>query len=358
MKTVLVTGGAGFIGSHLCERLIARGDRVVCYDNFDPYYAPAVKERNLAALAGAPGFTLVRGDVREADRLTEVVRETGAGHIVHLAALAGVRPSLESPARYQEVNVGGTTNVLEAARKTGIPSVVMASSSSVYGANEKTPFHEDDPVCAPISPYAASKRATELAGYVHHHLYDMDVICHRFFTVYGPRQRPDMAIAKFTQRVMRGQPIQMFGDGSTRRDYTFVDDIVDGLVASLDRARGLGFQIFNLGNSETVALRDLIPAIRRVAGRDPIIEMRPTQMGDVTITSANIEKASRLLGFAPRTGIEDGLMRYHAWLWSQGGSGLWLDEGRRPEPKVRPVPGSLRAHGEASGDALPLLRAA
>jgi len=356
VKTVIVTGGAGFIGSHLCERLVRRGDRVVCYDNFDPYYDAAVKERNLAALGGVPGFTLVRGDVREAGRLTEVLREQGASHVVHLAALAGVRPSLESPALYQEVNVAGTTNVLEAARKAGIGSVVMASSSSVYGANEKTPFHEDDPVCAPISPYAASKRAAELAGYVHHHLYDMDVICHRFFTVYGPRQRPDMAIAKFTQRIMRGQSIEMFGDGSTRRDYTFVDDIVDGIVASLDRARGLGFQIFNLGNSETVSLRDLIETIGRVVGREPIIEMRPTQPGDVTITSADIEKANRLLGYAPRTHIEDGLFRYHAWLWNQGGSGLGRGERRRPAPKMRPLPGTLA--GRAARAERPLLKAA
>ena len=355
MKTVLVTGGAGFIGSHLCERLVQRGDRVVCYDNFDPYYDVGIKERNLAALVDTPGFTLVRGDIREAGRLTEVLRETGADHVVHLAALAGVRPSLESPALYQEVNVAGTTNVLEAARKAGIRSVVMASSSSVYGANEKTPFHEDDPVCAPISPYAASKRAAELAGYVHHHLYDMDVICHRFFTVYGPRQRPDMAIAKFTQRVMRGQPIEMFGDGSTRRDYTFVDDVVDGIVASVDRAHGLGFQIFNLGNSETIALSDLIASIGRVVGREPIIETRPEQRGDVTITSADIEKAARLLGYAPQTRIEDGLFRYHAWLWSQGGSGLRADAKHRPAPKARPLPGTLASRARA---AAPLLKAA
>jgi UDP-glucuronate 4-epimerase len=319
VKTVLVTGGAGFIGSHLCERLIGRGDCVVCYDSFDPYYEPWRKEQNLAAIRRDPCFNLVRGDIRDAEQLDKVMTHFAVSHVVHLAARAGVRPSLEEPALYQQVNVCGTTNVLEAARRVGIGQVVMASSSSVYGANTKTPFHEDDPVLQPISPYAASKRATELIAFTYSHLYGMDVLCHRFFTVYGPRQRPDMAISKFVHRVLRGEPIEMYGDGTTRRDYTFIEDIVDGLVASVDRARGLGFQIFNLGNSQTVMLGELIAAIGRAAGCVPDIRPRPEQPGDVKITYASIEKAARLLDYRPATGIEEGIAHYVSWLRANSG---------------------------------------
>ncbi len=339
MKTILVTGGAGFIGSHLCTRLIARGDCVVCYDSFDPYYDPADKERNLASIKADPCFTLVRADIRDAGRLERALKEYAVSHVVHLAARAGVRPSLEEPVLYQEVNVAGTTNVLEAAHKAGIRSVVMASSSSVYGANTKVPFHEDDPVLQPISPYAASKRATELIAYVYSHLYNMDVLCHRFFTVYGPRQRPDMAISKFVHRVLYGLPIEMYGDGSTRRDYTFVGDIVAGLVASIDRAPGMGFQVFNLANSQTVALRELIDTIGRVIGREPRVHPRPEQPGDVKMTYADVGKAQQMLGYNPTTCIEQGIYAYVDWL-------LGLNEGvetadTRPSPAAVPPSRSL-----------------
>lgn len=317
MRTILVTGGAGFIGSHLCERLIERGDRVTCFDNFDPYYDPVRKERNIASLGGHPRFKLVRGSIVDAAHLEEILEKHRVDGVVHLAARAGVRPSLEQPAAYQEVNVTGTTNVLEAARKAGIRSVVLASSSSVYGANTKVPFSESDPVEQPISPYAASKRACELMAHVYHAIYGMDVICHRFFTVYGPRQRPDMAISKFIDRVQRGATIDIYGDGSTRRDYTYVDDIVSGVIASVDRAEGMGFQIFNLGNSQTVALCELVDAVGCALDREPLLKYRPEQPGDVKITYANTEKARRMLGYAPATLIEVGLARYVEWLRSE-----------------------------------------
>lgn len=318
MKKVLVTGGAGFIGSHLCEALTERGDQVVCYDNLDPYYSPTRKTQNLLGVSSDPNFTLVLGDIRDAERLSAVLERCEITHVVHLAARAGVRPSLEQPTLYQDVNVGGTTTVLECARLAGVRSVVMASSSSVYGANTKVPFHEDDPVLSPISPYAASKRATELIAFTYAHLYQMDVLCHRFFTVYGPRQRPDMAISKFVDRIRRGESIDMYGDGSTRRDYTYIGDIVQGLMASVDRAAGMGFQIFNLGNSRTVALSELIATIGRVVGREPIVSRKPMQPGDVEITFADTEKAGRMLGFRAGTDIADGIAHYAEWLLGIG----------------------------------------
>jgi UDP-glucuronate 4-epimerase len=314
LRTILVTGGAGFIGSHLCERLIERGDRVTCFDSFDPYYDPDRKLRNLEAILDDPHFTLVRGNIVNGGLLQDVMQEHRVDRVVHLAARAGVRPSLEEPALYQEVNVAGTTNVLEAARKSNIRSVILASSSSVYGANTKVPFCETDPVDQPISPYAASKRACELIAHVYHALYGMDVICHRFFTVYGPRQRPDMAISKFMDRVQRGVPIDIFGDGSTRRDYTYVDDIVSGIVASIDRANGMGFQVFNLGNSHTVTLCELVAAIGDALRIEPLLRYRPEQLGDVKITFANTDKARKMLDYAPATPIELGLSRYVSWL--------------------------------------------
>jgi len=321
-SAILVTGGAGFIGSHVCERLLARGERVVCYDNFDPYYDPAVKERNLAHIREHPGFALVRADILDAGRLAVVLKGHEIDRIIHLAARAGVRASLREPTLYQQVNVGGTTNILEAARQAGIRSVVLASSSSVYGANTAVPFHEDDPVNQPISPYAASKRAAELAAFAHCHLYGMDALCLRFFTVYGPRQRPDMAISRFVDRVRRGEPIEMYGDGTTRRDYTFVEDIVAGVIAAVDRAPGMGFQVFNLGNSQTVALCDLIQSIGRAVGRRPEVRIAPEQPGDVQVTYASVEKAKRLLGYAPRTSLDEGLARYVEWLKAEEAVGV------------------------------------
>lgn len=323
-RNLLVTGGAGFIGSHLCERLIERGDRVTCFDNFDPYYDPDRKMRNLEGVFGHSRFKLVRGNIVDGGLLQDVMAEHAVDGVVHLAARAGVRPSLEEPALYQEVNVGGTANVLEAARKSGIRSVVMASSSSVYGANTKVPFCETDPVDQPISPYAASKRACELMAHVYHSLYGMDVICHRFFTVYGPRQRPDMAISKFVDRVQRGLPIDVYGDGSTRRDYTFVDDVVAGVIASVDRAEGLGLQIFNLGNSQTITLCGLVDAIGNALGTEPLLRHRPEQLGDVKITYANIDKARRMLDYSPATPLDLGLSRYVSWLREKEGARAYV----------------------------------
>jgi UDP-glucuronate 4-epimerase len=314
LETILVTGGAGFIGSHLCERLIDDGHRVVCFDNFDPYYDPNRKRRNLAALERSERFHLVCGDIRDAPALQLLLRENRIDAIAHLAARVGVRSSLHSPVAYQDVNVSGSTTVLEAARGAGIGTVVMASSSSVYGSNVKSPFHEDDPVVEPISPYAASKRSMELVGRVYAHLYGMDVICLRFFTVYGPRQRPDMAISTFVERVRSGLPIEVFGDGSALRDYTYIGDIVNGFTAALYRAHGIGFQIANLGNSHTVALKDLICEIGRALDREPRVINRPTEPGDVNMTCADVRKAAELFGFQPVTPIWEGIRRYVEWV--------------------------------------------
>lgn len=310
----MITGAAGFIGSHLCERLLEQGDRVVGYDNFDPYYEEELKEANIREVLSNPGFKLVRGDILDLSSVYRLFQEFEPDKLVHLAAKAGVRPSLEDPAGYQRVNVEGLTNVLQAAHRIGVNQLVLASSSSVYGANTKIPFNEDDPVNHPISPYAASKRAGELIAAVYHHLYGMHIASLRFFTVYGPRQRPDMAIAKFCRRAMDGVPIEMYGDGATQRDYTFIDDIIDGVVASLDRVGDFGFEIINLGNSQTVSLAYLIETIYKALDISPNIIRRPMQPGDVEITYADVSKAARLLGYHPHTSIEHGLAKYVEWL--------------------------------------------
>lgn len=317
-ETVLVTGGAGFIGSHLCEALIKRGDSVLCFDSFDAFYDPSQKRRNLEGLKRAPNFDIVQGDILDVEQLEDAMREANVSQIVHLAARAGVRPSLQQPALYYRVNVEGTINLLEIARRMEINSVVLASSSSVYGANSKVPFEETDAVEQPISPYAASKRGMELAASVYPRLYGMDVLCHRFFTVYGPRQRPDMAINKFVRAVSQGQPIEMYGAGQTRRDYTFIKDIISGLVASIDRAPGMGFQVFNLGNSQTVTLSELIDEVGRAVGREPIVKPMPEQPGDVEQTFANVEKARKMLDYQPTTPLREGLQQYVAWLRKNG----------------------------------------
>lgn len=313
-RTILVTGGAGFIGSHLCEHLLARGDRVVCYDNFDPYYAPETKTRNLSAIRQHPRFHLVRADILDAERLRDTMQSFGVARVAHLAALAGVRASLAESARYYRVNVEGSVAVLEAARIADVEGVAMASSSSVYGARQNTPFRESDPVEAPVSPYAASKRAMELAAHTHHHLWNLPVVCLRLFTAYGPRQRPEMAVAQFADRIRRGIPIDMYGDGRSRRDYTFVHDIVRGITAALDRAPTLGFRIINLGNAETTRLQDLIEGLGSVLGVAPIVNRQPAQPGDVPATHAAIDQARTLLDYTPQTSLHDGLRQYVAWL--------------------------------------------
>lgn len=313
VKTILVTGAAGFIGSHLCEALLARGQRVIGIDSFDPFYDPAVKRRNLAAFEAKPGFSLVEGDIRDA---VAVERACGGGvdAVVHLAARAGVRPSIEDPLVYQDVNISGTCMLLEAARRHGLKRFIFGSSSSVYGNNKKVPFAEVDPVDHPISPYAATKKAGELLCHTYHHLFGLNVTCLRFFTVYGARQRPDLAIHKFTRLIEAGEPIPVFGDGSMMRDHTYIDDIIAGILAAIDRCDG--FRIYNLGESQPVSLRDLIAAIERALGKKAVINRLPLQPGDVEKTFADVTRAKMELGYQPSMNLEEGLKHFVAWFRS------------------------------------------
>lgn len=309
---ILVTGGAGFIGSHLCERLLAAGHAVWAFDNLDPFYDPELKRRNLREIAGFGGaFTFVQGDITEPEPLQSLCREVGFDQVIHLAARAGVRPSLEDPALYQRVNVEGTVRVLEAARRSGVRKFILASSSSVYGCNAKVPFAEQDPVSAPISPYAASKVACEALGHVYHHLYGLDVVLLRFFTVYGPRQRPDLAIHKFARLIQAGQPVPVYGDGSSARDYTYITDILDGIEACMRQS--FGFEIFNLGDSRPVRLNELIRLLERALGREALRQVLPPQPGDVPMTCADLTKARERLGYQPRVPIEEGIQRFVEW---------------------------------------------
>jgi UDP-glucuronate 4-epimerase len=308
---VFLTGGAGFIGSHLTRRLLGRGDRVTVLDDFNDFYDPAIKRVNVAELLDHPGYRLVEGDIRDAALVESLFEDNDYTAVVHLAARAGVRPSLREPILYEEVNCIGTLRLLEAARHHGPQVFVFGSSSSVYGINEKVPFAEDDRVEKPISPYATTKRAGELLCYNYHHLYGLKVSCLRFFTVYGPSQRPEMAIHKFTDLLARGEAIPLYGDGSSRRDYTFVDDIIDGLVAVMDQAPG--FEILNLGGAETTALKDLVHWIAAELAVEPRIDYLPDQPGDVPITYADVSKAERLLGYSPKVPIREGLRRFVAW---------------------------------------------
>ncbi len=308
---VLITGGAGFIGSHLTRRLLSRGDRITVYDDFNDYYDPARKRENVAEFLGRADYTLVEGDIRDAEKVDRLYAEGKFDAVIHLAARAGVRPSLAEPILYEDVNCIGTLRLLEAARRHGPKIFLFGSSSSVYGINEKIPFAEDDPVEQPISPYATTKRAGELLCYNYHHLYGFKTACLRFFTVYGPSQRPEMAIAKFTDLIAQGKTIPLYGDGGSRRDYTYVDDIVDGLVATLDLAPD--FEILNLGGAETTSLSDLVRWIAAELAVEPRIEYLPPQPGDVPITYADVTKARRLLGYSPKVPIREGLRRFVAW---------------------------------------------
>jgi len=310
LSRIVVTGGAGFIGSHLCEALLCRGHEVIAFDNFDDFYDPSIKRRNLSAALSHRGFTLIEGDIRNPETVRRAVRE-GVEVIVHLAARAGVRPSIELPLLYQDVNVGGTMVLLEACRKVGPCKFVFGSSSSVYGNNSKVPFAEDDRVDAPISPYAATKRAGELLAHTYHHLSGMPVTCLRYFTVYGPRQRPDLAIHKFVRLMEAGRPIPMFGDGSMARDYTYIDDIVDGTIRAIDRCNG--FRIYNLGGSSPISVCDLITRIESATGRQATIDRLPLQAGDVDRTYADVSLARRELGFQPTIPLPTGLSRFVEW---------------------------------------------
>ncbi len=308
---VLVTGGAGFIGHHLSRRLLERGERVTALDNFNDFYDPAIKRQNVEPFTGRDGYRLVEGDIRDADLVDRLFADGGFSAVVHLAARAGVRPSLRQPILYEDVNCIGTLRLLEAARLHGPANFVFGSSSSVYGINEKVPFAEDDPVEQPISPYATTKRTGELLCYNYHHLYGLRTSCLRFFTVFGPAQRPEMAIHKFTDLLARGETVPLYGDGSSRRDYTYVDDIIDGVVAAMDLAPG--FEIFNLGGAETTALADLVRWLAEELAVEPRIEYLPDQPGDVPITYADVSKAGRMLGYSPQVPIREGLRRFVAW---------------------------------------------
>jgi UDP-glucuronate 4-epimerase len=311
MGTILVTGGAGFIGSHLTARLVARGDDVVCLDDFNDYYDPAFKRENVEPFRGSPRWRLVEGDIRDVSLVEETYRAFGITTTVHLAARAGVRPSIRHPRLYEEVNGIGTLNLLEAARRSGARAFVFGSSSSVYGTNSKVPFSEDDPITRPVSPYAATKRANELMAYTYHHLYGLSVTCLRFFTVYGPRQRPEMAIYHFTEKLARGEAVPRYGDGSSARDYTYIDDVVEGILVALHAAAP--FEIVNLGGSRTTTLQHLIELIAASLGTAPRVQELPPQPGDVPITFADVSKARKLWGWEPRVPIEEGIRRFVDW---------------------------------------------
>ncbi len=308
---LLVTGGAGFIGSHLVDRLLARGEDVVVVDDFNDFYDPGIKRSNIREHLKSPGYRLVEADIRDTAAMTRLFDSHPIEKIVHLAARAGVRPSLEQPLLYEDVNVRGTINLLELAKQYNVKQMVFASSSSVYGAITRVPFSEEERIDRTISPYAATKYAAELMCHTYHHLYGLPVTCLRLFTAYGPRQRPDLAIHKFARLLYQGKPIPFFGDGSTARDYTYIDDIIQGLVAAIDRP--FPFEVFNLGESQTVRLSELVHLLERLTGRTAILQKMPPQPGDVDITCADISKADRLLGYKPTTPIEAGLASFLSW---------------------------------------------
>jgi UDP-glucuronate 4-epimerase len=316
MQKVLVTGAAGFIGSTLCEALTQRGDVVVGLDNFQPFYDPSIKRANLTGLIKRSNFTFVEGDIRDAERLTQLFSTQRFDAVIHLAAMAGVRPSIQDPMLYTDINLTGSMRLFEAMRAHGCKRMMFGSSSSVYGGSTEVPFREDQTADRPVSPYAATKRAGEVLAHAYHHLFGFTIACLRFFTVYGPRQRPEMAIHQFTRLIDQGKPVPFFGDGSSRRDYTYVDDIVDGIVRALDRANG--FAIYNLGGHKTTSLKELVELIESRLGKQAVLNRLPDQPGDVPITYADITRAHADLGYAPRTPIDDGVTKFVAWYRERG----------------------------------------
>ena len=310
-RSYFITGAAGFIGSHVAESLLARGDTVFGFDNFDEFYDPAIKANNVAAALTNDRYRLIRGDIRDEAMIAELLHTHQPDVVIHLAARAGVRPSIVNPMSYISANIVGTGSVLQAVERCHIPHVVLASSSSVYGTTSTPPFGEAEMADRPSSLYAATKRANEIAAYAYHHLYGTTISCLRFFTVYGPRQRPEMAIHKFTRLIDAGDELPMFGNGSSLRDYTFIDDIVTGVIASADRPNG--FRIYNLGTTDTVMLSDLVDMIAARLGKSPVIRNLPDQGGDVPFTHADISLAGRELGYRPTTNIEQGLDRFIEW---------------------------------------------
>lgn len=308
-EKILVTGGAGFIGSHLAEALIKQGKNVVIIDDFNDFYNPAWKRENVGEIKKKT--VIYEADIRDERALENIFKKEKFGNIIHLAARTGVRPSIKNPILYQEVNIGGSHNILEAARKHNVQNLILASSSSIYGNQKKTPFSEDDRVDKLISPYAASKRAMELLAYTYHHLYNMNIACLRFFTVFGERGRPDMAPYLFTEKMLKGEEIQKFGDGTSKRDYTYVGDIIEGIVKCLDRK--FGYEIINLGNNNPVSLNKFIEILEKTTGKKANVKEMPTQEGDVDVTYADITKAKKLLNWEPRVSFEEGIRRFVEW---------------------------------------------
>jgi UDP-glucuronate 4-epimerase len=317
MNNILVTGGAGFIGSHLCERLLSEGSRVICLENFDSFYDPNIKIQNVERISKKfpDRFELVTGDIRNPEHLKGIFQKNQIDFVVHLAARAGVRPSIANPLLYQDVNVRGTNVLLEACKEHKIKNFIFASSSSVYGENQRVPFTEKDLDIQPISPYGATKRAGELLCYSYHHLYGMNIACLRIFTAYGPRQRPEMAIHKFTRLIDQGEKIPIYGDGSSRRDYTYIDDLIEGILGVIRYHKG--FEIYNLGESQTTSLMELIKLIEGAFGKKANIEMLEPQPGDVSVTYADITKAKRMLKYQPKVKIEEGIKRFVEWYKAQ-----------------------------------------
>lgn len=318
MKNILVTGGAGFIGSHLVDRLLSDNKTTVTVvDDFNDFYEPDIKRANVSHHLTNDHYKLVEADIRNRQALESIFADRHFDCIVHLAARAGVRPSLSQPQLYAETNINGTVNLLELARANGVDQFVFGSSSSVYGINAKLPFSEDDPIRQPISPYAATKAAGELLCHTYSHLYRLRCVCLRFFTVYGARQRPDLAIHKFARLMTNGKPIPVFGDGTTRRDYTYIDDIIAGVIAAITYDES-DFEVFNLGESQTVELRELISLLEKTLDCHAIIDRQPSQPGDVPQTFADITKARQLLGYDPQTKIDDGIKRFVEWFRRTG----------------------------------------
>ena len=319
MTTILITGGAGFIGSHLTDRLLESGERVIHIDNFNDYYDPAVKKRNIENALENPSYVLCEGDLRDRGFVGDVLDTHRPDLVIHLAAMAGVRPSLENPLLYQEVNIIGTNNLLEEMNARDMKKLLFASSSSVYGDCPRVPFSESDPDIHPISPYGVTKLSGEHLCYAYHQLFGMDILCFRFFTVYGPRQRPEMAIHKFTRLIHGGERVPVYGDGTSRRDYTYIDDIIEGIMGVMRDLRG--YAIFNLGESQTVPLRKLITLLEKALGKEAEVEELSEQPGDVPITYADITKARSLLGYDPQVGIEEGIKRFVRWFREGNGGG-------------------------------------
>lgn len=323
MTTIFITGSAGFIGSNLSEYLLKENHEVIGIDNFNDFYDPELKRKNVKSTQKVASeckgsYQLYEGDIRDPDKIDDIFKKHNIDVIVHLAAMAGVRPSIQKPYLYEDVNCTGTLVLLEKSKEYNMKNFILGSSSSVYGLNKKVPFSEDDLVNLPYSPYAQTKRANELQAQVYHQLYDINFACLRFFTVYGPRQRPDLAIRKFTQKIYNGEPIQIYGDGSYQRDFTYVDDIIDGIVKSISWISDgkKKFDIFNLGESDTTSVNELIDLIEKASGKEVIRDYQDAVAGDVPITYADISKSKEVLGYNPQTKIEEGIKKFINWFES------------------------------------------